>query len=320
MPARLARNALISLVIFALVFAVTRSNLALATTLGPYLEAVLTQSTDLAEVSKVARDVARGLLTWNPWSRGPGGAPKSENGDDRGNEAPPGGGPEGDPGAVDILEPPALSLAHVPEDGAVVSSTAREAAKTTLPSPPVAAPQSRSVATAAPATPSRDSASASAARESQPKASAGAAPSGSPARGRDQLRLAVPVGGQVTYGFGYRVHPIYKRRLFHQGIDIAAPRGTPVRAVAAARVLRAGPCGTYGKIVELDHGRSITTLYAHCSKVLVKAGDNVRAGQKIAEVGSTGLSTGPHLHFEVAVNGKPQDPFAYLEGGRRDRL
>jgi len=130
----------------------------------------------------------------------------------------------------------------------------------------------------------------------------------------------VPVHGQVTYGFGYRIHPIYERRLFHEGVDIAAPEGTPIKAAASGRVERVGPLGTYGTIVEIDHGRGFTTLYAHCSRVMVRPGDRVRAGQKVAEVGSTGLSTGPHLHFEVAVDGRPRDPFAYLQGGRRDAL
>ncbi len=152
---------------------------------------------------------------------------------------------------------------------------------------------------------------------SRPSRTAAALPA---SRARVAPVLGVPVHGPITYGFGQRIHPIYGQRLPHEGIDIAAPEGTPVLAAAKGSVARAGPAGAYGMLVELDHGAGFRTLYAHCSRILVRRGDLVRSGQKVAEVGSTGVSTGPHLHFEVVLDGRPRDPLAYLPGGRRDAL
>lgn len=353
MPARIARDAAISLLIFALVLAITRSDFTFATAVRPYVEAVLTRNTSLSEIGRTLRNAAAGLLAWNPWSQrlsGPGTGGGAGQGAAARTHEPPGGGADDAPDAPDIAEPAALSpLAppvpadNKPEPTDSITPEARSVALSQAaidqhvpsrgPTPTRAFSLSAGRVSLEPGAPDEDPAGSgsseqptdgapgSAASGQKTPASRTTAGGSSPTHaGPSGGKLVTPVSGQVTYGFGYRVHPIYKRRLFHKGIDIAAPTGTLVRAAAAGRVLRAGPCGTYGRIVELDHAGGLTTLYAHCSRVLVKPGDMVRVGQKIAEVGSTGLSTGPHLHFEVSVGGKPVDPFAYLEGGRRERL
>jgi len=118
-----------------------------------------------------------------------------------------------------------------------------------------------------------------------------------------------PVSGEITSGFGYRMHPIFKVVRFHTGIDIACSYGTPIRAAGSGTVVFSGWRRAYGLTVIIDHGNGIATLYAHCSRVYVSEGEKVEAGQVIAEVGSTGLSTGPHLHFEVRRYGTPINPF-----------
>lgn len=121
----------------------------------------------------------------------------------------------------------------------------------------------------------------------------------------------VPALGQVTSGFGLRVHPIKHVLLFHDGIDIAAPLGAPVYAMADGVVLYAGPARGFGTEVVLSHGGGVTTVYGHMSRVLVTSGP-VRAGQPIALVGNEGDSTGPHLHAEVRVDDQPVDPLVWL--------
>lgn len=118
-----------------------------------------------------------------------------------------------------------------------------------------------------------------------------------------------PVSGEITSGFGYRMHPIFKVVRFHTGIDIACSYGTPIRAAGSGTVVFSGWRRAYGLTVIIDHGNGVATLYAHCSRVYVSEGEKVEAGQVIAEVGSTGLSTGPHLHFEVRRYGTPINPF-----------
>ncbi|MFS8885028.1 murein hydrolase activator EnvC family protein [Synechococcus sp. H70.2] len=135
-------------------------------------------------------------------------------------------------------------------------------------------------------------------------------------RGRDPFqgrgRLLPPVHGPITSGFGWRVHPIYGSRRFHTGIDFGVPIGTPVRAAERGTVLYAGWYGGYGYTVIINHGGGITTLYAHNSRITVEVGQEIQRGQVVAASGSTGLSTGPHVHFEVRVNGQPVDPRRYL--------
>jgi murein DD-endopeptidase MepM/ murein hydrolase activator NlpD len=125
--------------------------------------------------------------------------------------------------------------------------------------------------------------------------------------------FASPIpGAAVTSGFGSRVHPVYGDVRMHTGIDFRASTGTPVRAAGAGKVVYAGWRGGYGNTVIIDHGNSLATLYGHLSSISVGVGQTVSRGQVIARAGSTGLSTGPHLHFEVRANGVPVNPMAYL--------
>lgn len=117
---------------------------------------------------------------------------------------------------------------------------------------------------------------------------------------------------EVTSGFGYRVHPIFGDVRLHMGLDLSASSGTPIQASAAGTVVVAGPQGGYGNAVVVDHGGALATLYAHQSVIEVQLGDQVLTGDVIGLVGSTGNSTGPHLHYEVRVLGAPVDPLAYL--------
>lgn len=122
----------------------------------------------------------------------------------------------------------------------------------------------------------------------------------------------------VTYnasGFGWRLDPFTGRNAFHEGIDFPSPIGTPISAAAGGVVIAAEYHHDFGNMLEIDHGNDIVTRYAHASKLLVRIGDIVRRGQHIADIGSTGRSTGPHLHFEVLVRGVPQDPHKFLAAG-----
>jgi murein DD-endopeptidase MepM/ murein hydrolase activator NlpD len=116
----------------------------------------------------------------------------------------------------------------------------------------------------------------------------------------------------VGSGFGVRPDPITGRSALHAGLDFPADAGTPVVAAAGGVVLAVEWHAQYGQQLEIDHGKGLLTRYAHLSKLHVRAGDLVRRGQRVAEVGSTGRSTGPHLHFEVLLEGAPQDPARFL--------
>lgn len=125
-----------------------------------------------------------------------------------------------------------------------------------------------------------------------------------------------PIAGPITSPFGWRVHPIFKSRTFHSGIDIGGPNGGAVRASNSGKVIYSGWYGGYGKVVILDHGRyngaPTTTLYAHMSRYIVNVGDYVSKGQTVGYEGTTGYSTGPHVHFEVRINGQPCNPLNFI--------
>ena len=124
------------------------------------------------------------------------------------------------------------------------------------------------------------------------------------------------VDAWFSSNFGYRIDPFTGHHAFHEGVDFPAEAGTPIVAAASGKVLFAAMHPEYGKLVEIDHGNGLVTRYAHASMLLVKPGDLVVAGQRIAGVGSTGRSTGPHLHFEIRLHGVAQNPSRFLDGSR----
>lgn len=124
--------------------------------------------------------------------------------------------------------------------------------------------------------------------------------------------LIYPVHGPITSPFGYRVHPILGTSRFHSGLDFGVGYGTPVGAADNGLVIHSGWYGGYGNTIILDHGSGWTTLYAHASSLNVSQGQSVKRGQTVSFVGSTGMSTGPHLHFEVRYQGNPIDPLSRL--------
>lgn len=121
-----------------------------------------------------------------------------------------------------------------------------------------------------------------------------------------------PVSGPITSPFGMRFDPVQHHYQLHSGIDVAAPQGVTISAAAAGKIIFAGWYGGYGNAIIIDHGGGISTLYGHCSQIFVGVGQEVQKGQAIGAVGMTGDATGPHVHFEVRVNGKPVDPMSYL--------
>jgi murein DD-endopeptidase MepM/ murein hydrolase activator NlpD len=122
-----------------------------------------------------------------------------------------------------------------------------------------------------------------------------------------------PVVGKISSSFGWRKDPVRGGRDFHTGLDIRAPRGRQIVASQGGKVVHSGWMGGYGKTIVISHSGGVTTLYAHCSSLLVKAGANVKRGQKIALIGSTGRSTGNHVHFEVRKSGTPMNPLKYIK-------
>lgn len=123
----------------------------------------------------------------------------------------------------------------------------------------------------------------------------------------------MPTAGWLSSHFSRsRFHPILHINRPHEGIDVSAPMGAPIVAPAAGVVVRVGREAGYGLVLEIDHGNGIVTKYAHCSRVMVKRGQRVKRGQDIAAVGNSGLSTGPHLHYEIHINGKVVDPLTYV--------
>ena len=132
-----------------------------------------------------------------------------------------------------------------------------------------------------------------------------------------KVPIGHPVKGQqMTSRFGPRRDPFNRKRAMHSGLDFRAPTGHPVLATGSGRVLRAGPNGGYGRFIEIDHGNGVTTRYAHLKRMHVAKGDRVAAGQRIGDVGSTGRSTGPHLHYEVRKHGRAVNPINFIQTGR----
>ena len=129
--------------------------------------------------------------------------------------------------------------------------------------------------------------------------------------------LRMPLSGdpELTSPFGYRPDPFLGRLMLHPGVDLAEPYGAEIHAAAAGRVTHAGPAGGYGIMVEIDHGNGLATRYAHMSEALVEEGQEVSKGAVLGRLGSTGRSTGPHLHYEVRVDGEPVDPERFLRAG-----
>lgn len=140
------------------------------------------------------------------------------------------------------------------------------------------------------------------------------------ARTRDRLRATpsiLPAQGYVSSSFSHsRLHPILHEARPHEGIDITAARGTPIVSAADGEVVFAGRNAGYGMMVEVDHGYGVVTRYAHASRIGARVGQSVRRGEKLGEVGNTGLSSAPHLHYEVHVDGRPIDPDDYILAGR----
>ncbi len=158
---------------------------------------------------------------------------------------------------------------------------------------------------------------AAAAAAAAAAASSGGGGGGSSAGGGDSYvqgsgQFIWPVNGPITSPFGYRNHPIFGRQILHSGIDIGVDEGTIVHAADSGTVVYSDWMSGYGNVVIIDHGNGLSTLYGHNSALIVSEGQSVRKGQPIAYAGSTGNSTGPHVHFEVRVNGDPVDPLGYL--------
>jgi murein DD-endopeptidase MepM/ murein hydrolase activator NlpD len=127
--------------------------------------------------------------------------------------------------------------------------------------------------------------------------------------------LVYPVmGPELSSDFGLRKHPIRKVTRHHDGVDLAAPLGAPIRSIAAGIVIFADPWGGYGKFVVIKHSKGMTSHYGHMEKISVAPGQRLKAGDIIGTVGNTGISTGPHLHFEIRVNGKIEHPEKFLPG------
>lgn len=117
---------------------------------------------------------------------------------------------------------------------------------------------------------------------------------------------------RVSSAYGPRIHPIRRFSHKHSGVDLAAPQGTPIRAVATGRVVFSDPYAGYGRLIVIQHSPKVTTHYAHCFEMRVRPGQMVQAGQIIGTVGETGTATGPHLHLEVRINGVPHNPEHYF--------
>lgn len=128
--------------------------------------------------------------------------------------------------------------------------------------------------------------------------------------------LESPVGGALTSAYGWRTHPITGKDDFHRGVDIAASQGSKLFAPLPGRVTEVGSSAIYGNFITLDHGNGLRTTYCHCETIVAREGEKLKKGELLATVGSTGVSTGPHAHFELSVNGTYYDPAWVMEGLR----
>lgn len=140
-------------------------------------------------------------------------------------------------------------------------------------------------------------------------------------QGREGFSWPLPdtAPGRISSGFGHRTDPFSGHSRIHNGLDIAAPRGTPVLSMAQGRVVRSGWSSSFGNVVEIEHGGGIRSRYAHQDRLDVRVGDEVEAGEQIGALGSTGRSTGDHLHLEVHVDGQTVDPYAFLQGTGQEK-
>jgi murein DD-endopeptidase MepM/ murein hydrolase activator NlpD len=131
--------------------------------------------------------------------------------------------------------------------------------------------------------------------------------------------LRKPVDGDIdtSSGFGVRIDPFLSRAAVHTGIDFRGDTGEPIRVTAAGTVVSAGWSGGYGRMVEVEHGNGLSTRYGHLSEIDVKVGQSLKAGQSVGRLGSTGRSTGPHLHYETRVDGEAVDPLKFLQAGTK---
>lgn len=125
---------------------------------------------------------------------------------------------------------------------------------------------------------------------------------------------AAPVNGRITSRFGMRRHPIFGKLLFHYGVDISGVKGTAIKASAAGWIFSCGYSTRSGRFLRIDHGYGYTSIYTHLDRIYVRKGQKISRGQTIAALGSTGLATGPHLHYEIRWNGRPIDPEPFLAG------
>jgi murein DD-endopeptidase MepM/ murein hydrolase activator NlpD len=171
-----------------------------------------------------------------------------------------------------------------------------------------AAEEARRVAAAEAASRQAEQSRQSAASAPAPQEAQAPAPAAPTSTGRMQR----PADGRVTSGYGWRTHPIFGTQRFHSGTDFGGGHGAPIYAADSGVVVSASARGGYGNTIVLDHGGGLTTLYAHQSRFAVSGGQTVTRGQVIGYIGSTGYSTGPHLHWEVRVNGSTRDPMTYL--------
>lgn len=128
------------------------------------------------------------------------------------------------------------------------------------------------------------------------------------------------ISSRLSSKYGKRIHPVHKRARHHSGVDLAAPKNTPIRSIAAGTIIFADYYAGYGNFISIKHKNGLTSHYGHCSNIKVSVGNKIKAGQIIGAIGATGVVTGPHLHFEIRKNGIPQDPEKFIKGLEKKAL